>query len=811
MADNKEFYRLDLVIGTDGVEEAERAVKAMDKLLQQTQRRAAALGKTKINPSASLKDKATASADKVTRTMNRVDRIVSKPEARLVDHVTSAAGKIGTTLTGLTRKTWRITVGVKNLALGALSGIKNSLFSLPSMLAAGGAAYGGVVAPLNLSGQMEQAGVAFETMLKSASKAQTFMDELKEFAERTPFDFAGVRDNAQRMLAFKWKQEDIIPDLTTIGDWAGSMGKGKEGIDRVVLAFGQMRAKGRIQGDEMLQLTEAGINAYDYLAKAIGVSTAAVMDLQSQGLLPAEQSIKAILKGMQQDFGGGMKKQEKTLLGLWNRMKEVFSNKLLFRWGEGIRLAVQPRLQKIGDWLDNNEKTIQHWGDMLQKTAKKATDWVADKFEKVWKLGDDPAFQNADFFGKVGIVWDTVIGQSFSDWMSSGGLNTLDNISSEIGSALGGGLKGFIMGALGIVSDKSSDESIYVSAGRTAGEAFFTSFLEALDPGEIVKKLGTVVLDKNTDVITEPSVGNTLEALATDAAVLAGGSWLFKRIGGKKVVDLVKSLFGVGGKAATTATTTAGSSVATSVATGAGAATVGTVIEGSAEGMSRVATYGTRASWLSSAGIYGIVAALAGMAGIGIGETMNQGLNRVNELRDQNKQQKMENYTSDFNPAETTDWSWVQNEPAKWYDFKRKFWEWVINTEIAGVDMTDVFGQPKVPTKLGDGSMYPVTASSRDILNGNVEPMYKIPPLTTEYLSPLKVGETQQFQLPEEQINQIVTPLNDLKKEITINVNMPPGLVNMTVQKDELDVDHVVNLTGQKLRDALRAAQQNLK
>jgi hypothetical protein len=514
---------------------------------------------------------------------------------------------------------------------------------------------------------------------------------------------------------------------------------------------------------------------------------------------------------MQQDFGGGMKKQEKTLLGLWNRMKEVFSNKLLFRWGEGIRLAVQPRLQKIGDWLDNNEKTIQHWGDMLQKTAKKATDWVADKFEKVWKLGDDPAFQNADFFGKVGIVWDTVIGQSFSDWMSSGGLNTLDNISSEIGSALGGGLKGFIMGALGIVSDKSSDESIYVSAGRTAGEAFFTSFLEALDPGEIVKKLGTVVLDKNTDVITEPSVGNTLEALATDAAVLAGGSWLFKKIGGKKVVDLVKSLFGVGGKAATTATTTAGSSVATSVATGAGAATVGTVIEGSAEGMSRVATYGTRASWLSSAGIYGIVAALAGMAGIGIGETMNQGLNRVNELRDQNKQQKMENYTSDFNPAETTDWSWVQNEPAKWYDFKRKFWEWVINTEIAGVDMTDVFGQPKVPTKLGDGSMYPVTASSRDILNGNVEPMYKIPPLTTEYLSPLKVGETQQFQLPEEQINQIVTPLNDLKKEITINVNMPPGLVNMTVQKDEIDVDNIVYLTGLRLGAALRAAQQNLK
>lgn len=878
MADNKEFYRLDLVISTKGVEEAEKTIKAMDKMLEQTQRRATALGKTKIKPDAvltdktstttkkvvsklgkldktranpevvltdkttskakkvisklgtlddtlakpevELVDKATGSADKIKRKVKDVDKTTAKPKAQLVDRVSAATGKISSTLTGLTRKTWRITVGVKNMAVGAINGIKNTLFSLPSMLAAGGATYGGVVAPLNLAGQMEQANIAFETMLKSQTKAQAFMEELKDFAERTPFDFAGLRDNAQRMLAFKWKQEDILPDLTTIGDWAGAMGKGKEGIDRVTLAFGQMRAKGRIQGDEMLQLTEAGINAYDYLAKAMGISTAAVMDLQSQGLLPAEQSIQAILKGMQKDFGGGMKKQESTLLGLWNRMKEVFSNKLLFRWGEGIRLAVQPRLQKIGDWLDNNEKTIQHWGDVLQKTAKKATDWVADKFEKVMRLGDDPAFQNADFFGKVGIVWDTVIGQSFSDWWSGSGQQTVTNISSKIGEALGGGLKGFIMGALGIVGGESEDESVYVTAGRTAGEAFFKSFLEALDPGEILKKLGNVVIDKNTDVISDPSVGNIAGALATDIAVIAGGMWGFNKLKNifKGPINLGKLLFGgskAGGAAGTAAkvaetATRAGTTAAgTAALSGAGGAAAGTAIEGSAAGMSRVATYGTRAGLLSATGIYGTVAAAAAVAGIGLGEMMNQGLDKVNELREKNTERK-ETWES-FNPEETKDWAWVQNESPKWYEFDKKFWNWTANTEIAGVDMSDVFGQPK-----------PV-ADASGILNFSNSPFNKYPDVIKpfeKYESDLfKLPDSnktsiqpQTIQIPEEQIQQIVTPLNEMKKEVNINVNMPQGMVTMTVQKDEeIDIKRILDPVGQRIRDAMRSAQQNIK
>ncbi|RUT46436.1 hypothetical protein EJP82_11320 [Paenibacillus anaericanus] len=109
-----------------------------------------------------------------------------------------------------------------------------------------------------------------------------------------------------------------------------------------------------------------------------------------------------------------------------------------------------------------------------------------------------------------GVSWNTVIGKSFDDWMGSEGQTTLKKISSAIGTALGNGLRGFIMQALGLVdtpkevkytrvvdylekgSNPLEEESPYAEAGRLAGETFFESFLSALDPDQIASKLGNI-------------------------------------------------------------------------------------------------------------------------------------------------------------------------------------------------------------------------------------------------------------------------------------------------------------------------------
>jgi hypothetical protein len=42
---------------------------------------------------------------------------------------------------------------------------------------------------MQIAGDYEQTQIAFETMLKSAEKAEKFLKEASDFANKTPFEF----------------------------------------------------------------------------------------------------------------------------------------------------------------------------------------------------------------------------------------------------------------------------------------------------------------------------------------------------------------------------------------------------------------------------------------------------------------------------------------------------------------------------------------------------------------------------------------------------------------------------------------------
>jgi tape measure domain-containing protein len=175
---------------------------------------------------------------------------------------------------------------------------------------------------LNVAMGMEQADIAFTTMLGSGEKANAFLQDLQDFASSTPFEFTELQDASRRMLAFGFSAENVLPMLTDIGDAVSGLGLGSSGVDRVTLALGQMQAKAKVSGQEMMQLTEAGIPAWGYLAEAMGLSTAEVMKLSEQGLIPADRAIQMILAGMREDFGGMMAAQSKTAAGQISNLKD---------------------------------------------------------------------------------------------------------------------------------------------------------------------------------------------------------------------------------------------------------------------------------------------------------------------------------------------------------------------------------------------------------------------------------------------------------------------------------------------------------
>lgn len=191
-------------------------------------------------------------------------------------------------------------------------------------LAAGSAAAGRFA--LDAIASAEQADIAFTTML-GPERAKEMLADLADFATSTPFELRGLQSSTQKLIAMGFAAEDCIPMLTSIGDAASGLGAGQEGIDTITRALGQMNAKGKVQAEEMLQLTEAGIPAWQYLADVISNGDIpAAMEQVTDGAVSADTAIQALKNGMDSDFGGMMAAQSKTLTGIMSNMGDAVYN-----------------------------------------------------------------------------------------------------------------------------------------------------------------------------------------------------------------------------------------------------------------------------------------------------------------------------------------------------------------------------------------------------------------------------------------------------------------------------------------------------
>lgn len=232
--------------------------------------------------------------------------------------------------------------------------------------------------------EMEQSQIAFETMLGSADKARSFIGDLTAFAKATPFEMPGLVKSASSLVAVGVEAKNVIPMLETLGNVTSGMGTGSEGIAQATRALQQMQVKGKITGEEMLQLQEAGVNGWAALAKATGKSVAELQDMSSAGKLGADsvkQLFGAIREGKSfEKFNGLMEKQAVSLTGLWSTFKDTI--------GQEMMKAIQPLLPLLKEGLVSATETL---GPAITGVVNAITDavGVTKDFVKWVKKNED--------------------------------------------------------------------------------------------------------------------------------------------------------------------------------------------------------------------------------------------------------------------------------------------------------------------------------------------------------------------------------------------------------------------------------------
>ncbi|MBC9785501.1 tape measure protein [Heliobacterium chlorum] len=199
---------------------------------------------------------------------------------------------------------------LKNLALPALGAIAATLGGLS------------ISKGLSFNADLEQAAISFETLLGSAEKAKAMIKDLQQFGATTPFEFPGLQKSAKLMLAMGFNADSVMPNLQAIGDAVSAIGGGEDVLNGVTMALGQMATKGKVSAEEMNQLAERGIPAWDLMAEKLGMSKQQLMELSSQGKIMADQAVPALIEAMGTKFSGAMQKQSQTFTGMLSTLKD---------------------------------------------------------------------------------------------------------------------------------------------------------------------------------------------------------------------------------------------------------------------------------------------------------------------------------------------------------------------------------------------------------------------------------------------------------------------------------------------------------
>lgn len=166
------------------------------------------------------------------------------------------------------------------------------------------------------AGSLEQTAVGFEAMTGSAKIASAVMGALREMSMEVPIQLEEAQDAARRLLAYGFKAGDVVPVLKTIADAAAGLGLSmQDGGMRIALALGQIKSKGTLQSQEIRQLGEAGIAAWQMLADYLGTTVPDVMDKTQKRMIDSQTALDAILTGMQNKFSGQMEARSRKFMG----------------------------------------------------------------------------------------------------------------------------------------------------------------------------------------------------------------------------------------------------------------------------------------------------------------------------------------------------------------------------------------------------------------------------------------------------------------------------------------------------------------
>lgn len=167
---------------------------------------------------------------------------------------------------------------------------------------------------------IEQSEAALTSFLGSKEKADQMMESFKQMAATTPIDLETLSSSTQTMLGFGVSAETAGKMMHVLGDISGG---NTQKFQSLSLAFSQMSSAGRLMGQDLLQMINAGFSPLTEMSRQTGKSIAELKEEMSKGAISSQQVTEAFISATEEGgrFHGMLKAQSQGLAGSFAKLK----------------------------------------------------------------------------------------------------------------------------------------------------------------------------------------------------------------------------------------------------------------------------------------------------------------------------------------------------------------------------------------------------------------------------------------------------------------------------------------------------------
>lgn len=210
--------------------------------------------------------------------------------------------------------------------------LNSTVQDLKSLFLQGGLVFGAqqfAMSIITTGGEMEKQHIALQSILGDMQNANTMFNQIKELALNSPFTFSELNRDVKQLAAYGVEYDQLYDTTKRLADMSSGLGVS---FDRIALAFGQVQARGWLDGKELRQIAYAGIPLLDKLSEFYSkqegrnISTSEIKTRISNREVSFDD-VKSIFWQMT-DAGGQFYNMQQvlseTLLGRYNKLKDAW-------------------------------------------------------------------------------------------------------------------------------------------------------------------------------------------------------------------------------------------------------------------------------------------------------------------------------------------------------------------------------------------------------------------------------------------------------------------------------------------------------